>query len=435
MKRLRGFALSNRTAGWIDQILVSATNFVLLLALARWSSIADVGYSAIAASIVACAVAVQDALATRPYTILFLNSDIDPGRRAAGTLISSVFISAILSCGAVLVGSLLYYAQGPHAGADLAFVLGFVVPAALFRDFARRHCFAHLRSWLAVAVDMTSLLLACAGIVALGTTGHLNAITAISTLGLANITAFATWFIVRRRDFIGGWRGLMKTLKENVALGKWLLAGQLATQAQGYTTHWITLVIGGVASTGLYSGCLSIVALSNPFLFGYFNTLTPQFVRVLKQDGPGALRRHALWASLLISLVLTAFTLAILIFGNTLMQVMLPGESFREGTGVLVVLALANLAGALGGAASVALTVAEKGRSLAYISFSAFVVGSALVCVLMVGWGLYVAAYGILLMEAAVSLARWVMLALCLPNASTTIPTHITPQPRSKGYL
>jgi O-antigen/teichoic acid export membrane protein len=413
--------LSNQAAGWIDQILVSATNFLLLLALARWSGIADVGYFAIAASVIAFALAIQDSLATRPYTILLLKLTLDPKQRAMGTLNSSVLISAVCGAGGVVAGSSLYYVQGSPIGAQVAFVLGLAVPAALLREFARRHSFAHLRAWLAVAIDMASLLLASTCIVSLGLTGYISATSAIAALGLANLVAFGAWLGFRQQDFAGGAGKLMATLRENVALGKWFLVGQLAGQARGYATHWITFAIGGAASTGLYSGCLSIVSLSNPFLFGYFNTLTPQFVRVLREGGPQALRRQAMLATLLIAIVMTVFTWIILTFGTTIVQIVLPGDSFRDGAKVLAVLALANFAGAVGGPAGVALMVAEKGRILAYTSTWAFVLGSVIVWNLMVGWGLEVAAYGVLLIELVVSVARWVILAFSLNTTPATI--------------
>ena len=49
-------------------------------------------------------------------------------------------------------------------------------------------------------------------------------------------------------------------------IGKWLLSGQLAMQAQGYMTYWLTLAIAGTLATGIYTACMSIVAFANPLL-------------------------------------------------------------------------------------------------------------------------------------------------------------------------
>ena len=59
--------LSNQLAGWLDQIIVSAASFVVLLILARSTGVANVGYYAVGLSILALAITVQDSLVTRPY--------------------------------------------------------------------------------------------------------------------------------------------------------------------------------------------------------------------------------------------------------------------------------------------------------------------------------------------------------------------------------
>ena len=60
---------SNHLASWIDQAIVSATNFLIVVALARWAGVADLGYYAIAFTILTMAVSAQDSLVTKPYAV------------------------------------------------------------------------------------------------------------------------------------------------------------------------------------------------------------------------------------------------------------------------------------------------------------------------------------------------------------------------------
>ena len=74
-----------------------------------------------------------------------------------------------------------------------------------------------------------------------------------------------------------------------------------------------------------------------------------------------ALRRRAVADAVLLGAGMGIFTVAIWVFGGTIMGVLFPGEYYRSSTGLLTVLALSSAAGALGGPAVVALSVVERG--------------------------------------------------------------------------
>lgn len=408
---------SHQTGGWADQLVVSTANFVVLLMVARWAGVAELGFYSIAFSLLALAFALQDSLVTRPYTVQMLDATGDPRIHSSGALAFAAFLAAGLSLLAGLTAAILwlYRGEGGHP-LTLAAALAVAFPLLMLREFARRYSFAHLRTWRILSADVTASALATAGMLLLASYGKLTAVMAILVLAGAAGVATAGWFLGNRTSFAFSAAGIRETIVRSAGLGKWLLSGQLAMQAQGYAAHWITLVIGGAAVTGLYAACLSIVALCNPFLYGYFNLLTPKFVRVLRDGGQVALRRQAAVSTLFLALVIGGFAVLIAFFGEWLLGLMFAAEDYRHASGVLTVLAFATFAGALGGPANVALTAAEQGRSIAAISGSVCIAGTGLVFLLMAGWGLEAAAYGILVTEAASSLAYWVLLHVQLPG-------------------
>lgn len=404
-------------AGWVDQAVVSAMGLLMLLALARWADISDVGYFAIAASILAFAVAVQDSLVTRPYTILLVKPDHVAEMRTADAVVFSAVMAMGLSVLALLVGVMMHFYSGSKDATSITLALSVAIPAVLFREFARRHSFAHHMAWRAVAVDASAACVAGVGIGCLWSIQAVSATNAVLILGLAGFVAVGVWLALLRQSFAVSLDSLLRTACESIKLGQWFLVGQLSAQAQGYATHWITMAVGGVAATGLYTSCLSIVALSNPFLFGYFNILTPKFVLVLKEEGADALRRQVNLSTILLALVMAAFACFVWLNGSMLLGAMFPGDVYREGLGILSILALSTLVGAVGGPPSVALMVAEKGHALAVWSLSILFAGSALIGVLMVVWGLQAAVYGILMMETVNCLGRWSLMYHLLPRA------------------
>jgi O-antigen/teichoic acid export membrane protein len=416
MKHVRALIFSRQMAGWADQIVVSAGNLVVILMLARWAALLDVGYYAVAYSILALAMTTQDSLVTRPFTIQMFKSEESGERHAAGALLFALLLVLGLAATALAVAGALRLGGQSADGVWLAATLAVAIPFVLWKEFARRFSFAHLQPGQALLTDACATAMTTAVLFALASAGHLSAVTALLAMALGCGLAAVAWFAGRRADFHFDRQSAANTIRRSIGLGKWLLSGQIALQAQGYAAHWITLAIGGAVVTGLYSACLSIVALCNPFLFGYFNILTPKFVLVLKDGGAGALRRHAALGSLFLGLVIGAFVLALWMFGSTIMGIMFPGGAYQEGLGILTVLAIATWAGALGGPAGVALMAAEKGRPLAALSAAICVAGSALVLVLMWYGGLAAAAIGILATEALGSLGRWALLLHLLPR-------------------
>jgi O-antigen/teichoic acid export membrane protein len=407
---------SHQMGGWADQLIVSAANFMLLLMVARWASVAEVGLYAIAFSLLVFASTLQDSLVTRPYTIQAVKPEGDPREQAAGALAFAASLAAGLSGLAGLTAGILWFIGGDGPALRLAAALAAALPFLMLREFARRYSFAHLRTWGALATDVTATMLAAGGIIVIARLGMLTAATAIVVLAWACGIAAAAWVFWHRAAFAFRLAGMRAAIVRSARLGKWLFSGQLAMQAQAYAAHWITLAIGGAAVTGLYAACLSIVALSNPFLFGYFNLLTPKFARTLRDSGNAALCRQAALGALFLAIVIGGFAVFVTVFGAWLLGQMFPAEDYREASGVLSLLAFAAFAGALGGPASVALMAAERGKPIAITSAVVCIGGSALVLVLMSGWGLMAAAFGILATETAGSIARWLLLLRLLPR-------------------
>jgi O-antigen/teichoic acid export membrane protein len=190
----------------------------------------------------------------------------------------------------------------------------------------------------------------------------------------------------------------------------------LIIQIQGYATHWLSLLIAGATVTGIYAACVSVVALANPLLFGFYNILTPKSVRVLKVGGPAALRRQAVRDALFLAALMAAFTALVFALGSELMRLLYADDVYQGHGHTLTVLALGAMAAAAGAPASIALAAAERARAIAIATAGATLLNIVLVWALMTGWGLIGAAYGILIAEIAGSAGRWIAFLVVVPS-------------------
>jgi O-antigen/teichoic acid export membrane protein len=171
----------------------------------------------------------------------------------------------------------------------------------------------------------------------------------------------------------------------------------------------------GATVTGIYAACASIVGFANPLLFGYYNVLTPKFVRILKAEGGAGLRRQAVRDAFVLAAIMTAFCAIVFIVGDEVMRFLYRGASFSGNGDIIAVLAVAALIAAVGVPASIALAAAQQARPVAAAMFVTAALNLVLVWVLLPRWGLLGAAYGILVAEVVGSLGRWLAFLALVP--------------------
>jgi len=405
--------------GWADQAVVSITSFFLLVMIGRWTDPNHLGTYAIGVSVLALLIATQESLITRPYSIQLLRPAGAPAEHA----FSAFSLSVLLSVAAAFVAgaaALLASAFDADRGLiEIGWALAGVTPFVLMREFARKFSFAHLAVARALLLDCAVAALMLLSLALLAWFGRLSSANALAVMGIVCGVASFGWLYLARHEFSCNLRQIVPTFWRSWQIGKWFLSGQLAIQAQGYMTPWLAMVIAGAAVTGVYVACTSIVALANPLLYGFYNVLLPKFVRTLQQKGVVALRRQACIDAALLGGMMGVFSLAVFACGEDIMRLLYRGESYAGYGPVLVVLAVAALAAAVGTPASIALAAAERARSVAGVTALTATLSLVLIAALLLNWGLFGAAYGVLAVEIVGSISRWMAFLLLVPNAAS----------------
>jgi O-antigen/teichoic acid export membrane protein len=402
----------NQIWGLADQAVVSVTSFATMIIIARSADAAQLGIYSIGASVLIMLLTVQDSLITRPYTVQLFRPPGTPEEHGLSALLLSMALAFIAVIAALGCAGFLAWRGMDAASLSLILVLAGVAPLALLREFGRRYSFANLKAYRAFAVDVAAAIASLIPMIYFGWTGRLTAHSALIFIGCGAGLSGVLWFVRRRHAFAYSLEAIRKTFWQSWQLGKWLLGSQFAMQLQGYAAHWLCLFLIGAAATGTYAACLSIVALANPFLYGFFNLLTPKSVRTLKDQGVRGLRRQVVRDSLLLGGMMLVFAVFIYFFGETIMSLLYAGDEYANQGAVLTVLALASVAGAVGafgGPAAIALQSAERGPAIAGISVATCLFGSLVTWFFISSWGLSGAAWGLLVTESVGAAGRWLL--------------------------
>jgi O-antigen/teichoic acid export membrane protein len=414
-----------------DQVVVSATSFLVFVVIARSTDPGELGIYALAISILAFCLATQESLITRPYAIRLHEPAGSPAHHAFSVLVLSLALCSTLALVAS-AAAVIFIALDAHAElVYLAWAVAGAMPFVLTREFARRFSFAHLAVSQALMLDagVAVLTLAAAGM--LYWAGAVSAPAIIAVIGICCAVTTMAWLYAARQQFAVGFSQLRATLRQCWGLGKWFLWAQLGVQIQGYATPWLALVLGSAAVAGVFAACASIVAFTNPVIFGFCNVLTPKFVRILKNNGIATLRKRVISDALVLGGTLSAFCLIIFVFGADVMRLLYRDEIYAGHSDVLGLLALAALVAALGIPASLALAAAGRARPVAAVMLFSAGVNTLLVILLLPKWGLLGAAYAVLIGETVGAIGRWLAFWLLVPledeSGNTAEPSNAWP--------
>lgn len=391
----------------LDQAVVSAGSLLLLVLLGRLGGAEQLGYYAFAISIFMVVLAIQEALITRPYTIRLPEHAASRADFAFETLAAAAMLAAVAGAGLSVFALAYAWALGPTDLVLILASLGCALPFMLLREFVRRHAFADLKFGLAAAFDVTIVLATIGAALLLLAFGSLSAASVIVTTGASCAAIVCMWLLANRSAF--SWRALLlvHNAMENWRLGRWLLLGQLGVQVQGYAFPWLVMLYLGPSTAGALAACMTIVSFSNPMLQGFFNFLIPRYVRTLDANGKRELHRCAAADAALLAAAMASFSGMIYLFGADLLTFVFKGTAHPESRALLFILSLCALFAAVGAPASIALASAKQTKIAGTILATGAAASSLLMLLLLPQWGIVAAAYGLLMMEVAICVARW----------------------------
>jgi len=137
----------------------------------------------------------------------------------------------------------------------------------------------------------------------------------------------------------------------NWVFARWALASQLLASTTPYVMPWVVALTHGEAQTGLLGACSTLVGLSNTFLQGLCNFLSPRAAQAFARGGLAELRSVLTKTALLFAATLGVLAVLAFLFGEQV-AVLVYGPQFAGAgliIGVLSLSVLANSAGVVAG--------------------------------------------------------------------------------------
>jgi O-antigen/teichoic acid export membrane protein len=194
---------------------------------------------------------------------------------------------------------------------------------------------------------------------ALAWSGQLTVPATLAVLAVASGLPAVVWLAKKRRPLVGRLSAAWRDLVHNWTFARWALASQLLACTTPYVMPWVVALTHGQAETGTLGACMTLVGLSNMFLMGLCNFLSPRAARAFSEGGLAELTSVLQKTALLFVATLGSVSIVGFAFGGQI-AVLVYGVSFA-GTGLLIgVLSLSVLVNSLGVTAGNGLWAMER---------------------------------------------------------------------------
>ena len=419
----------------VDQGVVSGTNFVTILVLARTCSREDLGVYYLAWTVVVFLTAATSNLVSVPYTMYCHRYRGIAARSHAGsTLVHQLLLSAVGMACLLGVAAVLQAGVGPQSLRGPLWALAVVMPLLLLREFVRRYTFAHFALRTALAVDGAVSALQLSGLFLLALCFHRVSIPAVYLVMGGPARRCAQGGSPGRGRHCGSApRRIAADWRDHWTFGQWALAGQLAGLAF-YVLPWMLAAVRGEAAAGVLAVCNTLVGVANLFVVGTSNFLMPKAAHAFANGGARALARVMYSTLLLFVVVLGAFCV-VAWFAGDLAAWLCFGNRYL-GTGTLIaVLALATFADALGITAGSGLWALDRPAANFAGDLVQLVVTLAVAVGLVVPFGAMGIAVALVAGRSAGAALRWWVLQarLATEQGSTFTPFHLGEGQRARA--
>lgn len=410
--------------GVADQLISSATNFLIMGVAAKWGTTSEFATFGVAFTMYILVLWIARSLVGEPFVVRFTTAAESEQRRAGTQALSAAFVTGSVF-GGLMIG--FWLVSGPE-WQSLA-VMGFVMPALMTQDACRYLLLASGRPRDAAMNDAIWLALQCAalGAMALGARDEFSLLAAIFG-GAAGVAAAVGLRQFGARVNLRKWRAWFRDCGE---LGRPFLYEVLGISAMPQITLLIIAGLGSVVTVGAMRAAFLLLGPPSVVCAGILLVGMPEAARVRMRPG-GNLLRYTGRLAALTSAVVVLWSAALALVPDEIGNAVL-GENWHLGREVLLPVALLTVVNAVALAGVVGLRTMEAvRRSLPIRAAGSVVMVISALAGLAIGES-EGAAYGLALGGATAAALTW----KCLRDAdqqarSGTHPVGVT-QPAGAG--
>jgi O-antigen/teichoic acid export membrane protein len=376
--------------GLLDQALLSATNFLTFVLIARSLEPADFGVFVLAYSALMVANSLQTALITQPHNVLAAASRGGDYVRYTSTTVLTQFVFSG-ACGLVILVAGVASAVAGYGFAQLLFALLPAIVAWQLQELGRRILYTEGRLSAVFVNDAISYGGQLIAIVVLFYGRWLSGPTALYALAATSAAAAAVAAWQLRPSL----RPILATdlVRQQWRFGKWLVASAVLGHASPQIYLLLTAGLVGFASTGALKAAQTAMGPTRILLLTLEAVTTPRAARIYAAEGSAALRAYVAFLYLSTFLPMGIYC-AIVTFSSDAFMRLFYGQQYESYGWVATYTAVAYFVAYLAAPASIGVRARGQTVMIFRANVAAAAVGLTLGVFLVWTLGLLGAALG-----------------------------------------
>lgn len=268
-----------------DQAVVSATNFLTSVMLARFMGLREFGVFTLAWMAVLFVNSLQFALIVAPMMSIGPRQEEEDRPGYFGAVVFQEMVLVFCCFAAVLVVLKVFGNFFPHAGLQqLALPLAVSAFAYQLQDFVRRYFFATSQSRRALADDALSYLVQLPILYLLYRAGSLNSATALWAMaGTSLVGLVPGWLWMEPLNF--NWERIRAVSRRHWRVSRWLCASALLQWTSGNLFLIAAPICYGAATAGVLRASQNLMGVTHVWFQGLDNVIPVETARRLHEGG------------------------------------------------------------------------------------------------------------------------------------------------------
>ncbi len=295
-------------------------------------SSAELGYYEATFGLMMLVIGIHEALITTPMTFFNHKAKTTDDQKFAGKMLIISLVFSVLAFVFLMAVSGYHYTNvTENPGLTITMLAATVLlPFQLIREFARRWLLADIQVKQSALIEFlfAGLFVACLAFLVL--TKSVSAASVFGITAIANLICLACWWMIYRRSFTLGLGGTKSQAAKNLGYGKWIACENLCSVTMVYFSQWFLLVKLGAVGAGVYTACVTIVLLANPFMLGVASLFAPRSAQEFNRYGWPGLLKMLFGYCLFVGAVLIAFSAVLYFYGDPLTSLFFGSQQYKE---------------------------------------------------------------------------------------------------------
>ena len=323
----------------IDQGVISLSNFLATIILARHANPTELGVYGvgfIGLRLIRC---LQEGLIIQPVNVFGAGLGEHEFKRY---VTSSTFIQILLafvSAAAIAVGGWVLTALGNDIAGPTLFALWFAALFTQLQEHIRRVLYTRGEVFQAVINTVLANSSRLALMIVWANQSHLNGISSVHAIAWGSVCALLPGLWSTRHYWTRQSDNPLETWKKNWDFGRWMLGGTIASWVAVEFYPVLTAGMISFAAAGAYRALQNLVAPIHMLMRAIDTFLTPRAARIFTQGGHRALNRTMGFVYLIAGLPVVGMLFISVLFPRQILH-LLYGDTYLEYTRGILFMAL-----------------------------------------------------------------------------------------------